>query len=69
MPATRGDAKVAPRRRPDATDANQTGPGMLRFLKYLTILAVIGVIALWGYSYLLEPETAPVTTTIEIDAG
>ena len=42
---------------------------MLRFLKYLLILAIIGVIALFGYSFLLEPEGAPENTTIEIDAG
>ena len=41
---------------------------MLRFLKYLLILAVIGAIGLFGYSYLIEPEPAPVIETIEIDA-
>ncbi|SFI35724.1 hypothetical protein SAMN04488095_0618 [Jannaschia pohangensis] len=44
-------------------------PSMLRFLKYLLILLVLGTLGLWGYSYLLEPETAPRTHTIEIDAG
>ena len=42
---------------------------MLRLLKYLVILAVLGAAGLWGYSYLLEPESAPRTRTIEIDAG
>ncbi|MGB3555119.1 MAG: hypothetical protein WBA25_10830 [Jannaschia sp.] len=42
---------------------------MIRALKYLLILAVLGVIGLFGYSYLLEPEAGPVTETIEIDAG
>ena len=42
---------------------------MFRFLKYLLILAAIAVLGLWGYSYLMEPETAPRSTTIEIDAG
>ena len=42
---------------------------MLRLLKYGTILAVLAVAGLWGYSYLLEPETGPRTETIEIDAG
>ncbi len=42
---------------------------MFRFLKYLTILIILAAIGLFGYSFLLEPETAPVTTTIEIDAG
>ncbi|WP_259940231.1 hypothetical protein [Jannaschia sp. W003] len=42
---------------------------MLRLLKYLLILAVVAVVALFGYSYLLEPQGAPVTRTIEIDAG
>lgn len=41
---------------------------MLRFLKYLIILIVLGAIGLLGYSYLMEAETAPVTTTIDIDA-
>ncbi len=41
---------------------------MFRFLKYLLILLVLGAAGLFGYSYLMEPETAPVTTTIEIDA-
>ena len=43
--------------------------GMLRALKYLLILAVLGVIGLFAYSYLMEPEAGPVTETIEIDAG
>ncbi|PWJ20503.1 hypothetical protein [Jannaschia seohaensis] len=42
---------------------------MFRLIKYLLILAVLGAIGLFGYSYLLEPEEAPVTETIEIDAG
>ncbi|MEL6587953.1 MAG: hypothetical protein AAFY65_00175 [Pseudomonadota bacterium] len=42
---------------------------MFRALKYLFILAVLGVIGLFGYSYLMEPEVAPVSETIEIDAG
>lgn len=42
---------------------------MLRTIKYLLILAVIAALGLWGYSYVLEPETGPVETTIEIDAG
>ena len=42
---------------------------MLRLLKYGTILAVLAVAGLWGYSYILEPETGPRTETIEIDAG
>ncbi len=42
---------------------------MFRFLKYLLILLVLGTLGLWGYSYLLEPESAPRTETIEIDAG
>lgn len=42
---------------------------MLRTLKYLLILAVIATLGLFGYSYLLEPETGPVQETIEIDAG
>lgn len=42
---------------------------MLRFLKYLLILLVLSTIGLFGYSYLLEPDTAPVSTMIEIDAG
>ncbi|MEM7644988.1 MAG: hypothetical protein AAF366_21105 [Pseudomonadota bacterium] len=43
--------------------------GMFRFLKYLLILLVIGAAGLFGYSYLLEPDIAPITTNIEIDAG
>ena len=42
---------------------------MLRFLKYLSILVVLGGLGLFGYSYLLEADSAPVTHTIEIDAG
>ncbi|WP_298432976.1 hypothetical protein [uncultured Jannaschia sp.] len=42
---------------------------MIRFLKYLLILAVIALVGLFGYSFLLEPESAPVTERIEIDAG
>jgi hypothetical protein len=42
---------------------------MLRLLKYLLILLAIGALGLWGYSFLLEPEIAPVSTTIEIDEG
>lgn len=42
---------------------------MLRALKYLLILAVLAVAGLFGYSYILEPDTAPVTQTIEIDAN
>jgi hypothetical protein len=42
---------------------------MFRLIKYLLILAIIGAIGLFGYSYLLEPESAPVTETIQIDAG
>ena len=42
---------------------------MFRFLKYLVILLFLGTLGLWGYSYLLEPETAPQSDTIEIDAG
>jgi len=42
---------------------------MLRLLKYLLILLILGTLGLWGYSYIMEPETAPRTRTIEIDAG
>ena len=42
---------------------------MLRLLKWLVILAVLGTAGLWGYSYLMEPEAAPVTETIRIDAN
>ena len=42
---------------------------MLRFLKYLLILLVLGTAGLFGYSYLLEPEPVPPATTIEFDAG
>ncbi|GIT91890.1 hypothetical protein JANAI62_23470 [Jannaschia pagri] len=50
--------------------AGQTGRQvMFRVLKYLVILAVLGTIGLFGYSYLLEPESGIVTETIEIDAG
>ena len=42
---------------------------MLRFLKYLLILAALGALALWGYSYLMEPGPTPPTQTIRIDAG
>lgn len=42
---------------------------MLRALKYIVILAVLCVLGLFGYSYLLEPEAGPVSETIEIDAG
>ncbi|SDZ32295.1 hypothetical protein SAMN05444004_11097 [Jannaschia faecimaris] len=42
---------------------------MLRFVKYLLILLILGTAGLFGYSYLLEPEPAPPSTTIEIDAG
>lgn len=42
---------------------------MLRLLKYGSILAVVAVAGLWGYSYLLEPESGTRTQTIEIDAG
>ncbi len=42
---------------------------MFRALKYIFIIAVLSIIGLFGYSYLLEPEAAPVTETIEIDAG
>lgn len=42
---------------------------MFRFLKYLLILLILGTIGLFGYSYLLEPDPAPDSTTIEIDAG
>ncbi|MEM9796927.1 MAG: hypothetical protein AAF919_10570 [Pseudomonadota bacterium] len=42
---------------------------MIRFLKYLSILVVLGTIGLFGYSYLMDPETAPRVDTIEIDAG
>lgn len=48
---------------------NNRRAGMLRALKYLIILAVLSVIGLFGYSYLLEPEAGPVSQTIEIDAG
>ncbi|MGB3406921.1 MAG: hypothetical protein WBA67_05445 [Jannaschia sp.] len=41
---------------------------MFRAVKYLIILGVLGVIGLFGYSYLLEAEQGPVTETIEIDA-
>ncbi|MEM8851021.1 MAG: hypothetical protein AAGE03_13430 [Pseudomonadota bacterium] len=41
---------------------------MFRFLKFLLILLVIGAAGLFGYSYLLEPEVAPITSTIEINA-
>jgi hypothetical protein len=43
--------------------------GMIRFLKYLLILLVLGAVGLFGYSYLMEPETGPRSTTIEIDAN
>lgn len=42
---------------------------MVRFLKYLLILLVLGTVGLFGYSYLLEPDPTPPSTTIEIDAG
>ena len=42
---------------------------MLRLLKYLLILGVLGVLALYGYSYLLEPDGPPQTQSIEFDAG
>lgn len=42
---------------------------MIRALKYLFILILLGIIGLFGYSYLLEPEIGTVTETIEIDAG
>lgn len=42
---------------------------MLRLLKYIVILGVLGAAGLFGYSYLLDPDPAPVTETIEIDAG
>ena len=42
---------------------------MLRFLKYLLILLILGAAGLFGYSYLLEPDPTPPVTTIEIDAG
>jgi hypothetical protein len=42
---------------------------VLRAIKWCAILAVLGAVGLLGYSFLLEPGTAPVTTTIEIDAG
>jgi hypothetical protein len=41
---------------------------MLRLLKWGSILIVLGAIGLLGYSYILPPETAPVTETITIDA-
>jgi hypothetical protein len=41
---------------------------MLRLLKWSAILAVLGAVGLLGYSYILRPETAPVTETITIDA-
>lgn len=42
---------------------------MFRLLKYLVILAVIAVLGLYGYSYLLEPDEAPQSQSIQIDAG
>ncbi|WP_308916943.1 hypothetical protein [Jannaschia sp. LMIT008] len=42
---------------------------MLRLLKYLSILLVLAVAGLYGYSFLLEPERGPRTETIQIDAG
>jgi hypothetical protein len=42
---------------------------MFRLIKYLLILAVLGAVGLFGYSYLLEAEPTPRSTTIEIDAG
>jgi hypothetical protein len=49
--------------------AGARGLAMFRLLKYLLILAVLVAIGLLGYSYLLEPDSAPVTETIQIDAG
>lgn len=48
---------------------NDRQAGMLRALKYILILAIFGGAGLFGYSYLMEPDTAPVTQTIEIDAN
>ena len=42
---------------------------MFRLLKYLLILAAIAVLALWGYSYVLQPEGPPPTEQIRIDVG
>lgn len=42
---------------------------MLRVLKYGSILAVLVIVGLWAYSYVLEPESGPRSETIEIDAG
>lgn len=43
--------------------------GMFRLLKYLVILAILGTVGLFGYSYLLEPDPTPPPATIELDAG
>lgn len=42
---------------------------MFRLLKYLVILAALGVVALWAYSYVLEPDAPPPSESIQIDVG
>ena len=41
---------------------------MLRTLKYLVILGVLGAIGLFGYSYFMAPESGTITQSITIDA-
>jgi hypothetical protein len=37
------------------------------FLKYLVILVILGAAALYGYSYLLTSDPAPVVTPVQIN--
>lgn len=40
---------------------------MGRLVKYLIILAILAAGGLYGYSYLLKPQVAPVSTVVPID--
>lgn len=40
---------------------------MGRLVKYLVILAIFTAGGLYGYSYLLKPDVAPVSTVVPID--
>lgn len=42
---------------------------MLRAIFYLLILVAIVAVGLFGYSYTLDPEVAPMTESITIEAG
>ncbi|WP_275297023.1 hypothetical protein [Jannaschia sp. Os4] len=42
---------------------------MLRALFYLLILVALAAVALFGYSYTLDPAVEPTTETITIEAG